>query len=126
MIIADRKIIAMVSMKNRIVRARRGLTADLQYDIVIFTLTVALGSCGARQGSHPPLKQTRCSPATGHLEPAPPRRDAPAISEQRILRFSGSAPGQVRDVAGSSSGKQIREPVGGRLRFLAAIVLSSP
>ena len=108
-----------------IVRAKRGLTPNSLCDIFIFTLISASGGGGARQGSHPRGKQRRCSPATGHLEPAPARCDASTLPGQRILRFSGSGPGQVRDAARSSGGEQVREPVGGRVRFLAAVVLSS-
>lgn len=95
-------------------RVQKELDNLAENDIIIFT------SLDGRSAAD----KTILAPPTGYPESSPARGPARGLSQPRVFRSRGSAPGQVRDAAAGGCRQAGGQPGSQGIRFLTAIVLS--
>lgn len=95
-------------------QVHKTLDSNLRRDIIIFTYLNGRSAAG----------QTIIAPPAGHPESSPGRGPARELSQPRLFRSGGSAPGQIRDAATGRYRRTAGQPDSQGVRFLAAIVLS--
>jgi hypothetical protein len=95
-------------------RMQKRLDSLTLIDIIIFTYLNGRSAAD----------KTILAPPAGYAESSPGRGAVRDLSQPRIFRSRGSAPGQVRDAATGGCRQAAGQPGSQGIRFLAAIVLS--